>query len=293
MKTFKIYLEKKYHYSEITIQEKINQILQWKRLCLSAQELSVLNRKELLPLIELLSIRYSSSTLNNYLKTLEQYYNYLVETQTRKENPVKGFRIKLDQKTLLRGLFTEQELTNIYNTYSTKGHLGGRFHYYRQRNKVILGLLIYQALDSATLDQLEIKDIDLEKEIIKIPSSSTYKLNDRILKIQSNQILEIKNYLTHTREELLKILKIHTHTKKLFPKSDKTKFSSITQSIKNQIGVEKLIILRYSRIAIWKKRYNLRQTQYKAGYKSILSLEKFNQQEIEILKQAIDKYHPL
>lgn len=287
------YLKTKYNYANRTLQEKNKQIGDWKALCLDYQQLENLTQKELLKLIEIQKRKYKAQTLNNHLNTIEQYYTYLIEVGKKKDIPIKNFRIKTETHKIVQGLLTEQELTQIYNNYSNQGHLGGQFNHYRQRNKVILGLMIYQGLDSSTLEKLKLEDINLDQSIIQVPKISEHKLQERILPLESHQILELHNYITHTREALLVLLKVEENTKKLFPKSEKTKFSSITQSIKKQINIENLIYLRYSRITIWKKRYNLRQTQYKAGYKSILSLEKFNQEEIEKLKQSIEKYHPL
>lgn len=296
-KEFICYLKRKYHYSERTLQEKVNQITKWKKLCIQSQKLEDLRTKEVLSLVELLRQKYNIQTLNNYIKTLEQYYAYLIEVGKMEENPVRSFRIKTDKKTLIQGLLTEQELRSIYENYSVQGHYGGQFDYYKQRNKVILGMMVYQGLDSGTLGILEVQSIDLEKGILKVPKSSEYKLNERVLTLESEQILEIYRYLTQTRQELLKLLKVEENTKKLFPKSEKTRISSITKSIKKELSknykLSSLIQLRYSRISIWKKRYNLRETQYRSGYKSLLSLEKFNQEEIEELQQSIEKYHPM
>jgi integrase/recombinase XerD len=287
------YLKRKYNYAERTLQEKADQLGNWKDLCLQSQKLEKLTAKELLILIEILKKKYKIQTLNNHLKTLEQYYNYLVETKKRKIHPLKNFRIKQDSKPLLQSLFTEKELTEIYNNYTAKGHYSGQFDVYKQRNKVILGLMIYQGADSGTLEKLQTRDIDLQAGKIKIPRASDYKLNARTLTLESSQILELHTYLTQTRKKLLKLVKSEKSTKKLFPKSSKTNFSGITQAIKRQTALENVLQLRYSRITIWKKQYNLRETQYKAGYKSLLSLEKFNQEELEELKQAVEKYHPI
>lgn len=286
------YLQSKYPYTPRTLQDKQNQINSWKNLCLKNQYIEKLTTQELLKLVEHQKKKYKIQTLNNHLKTLEQYYNYLVETQQIQEHPLKDFRIKTETNPLIQGLLNEQELADLYENYSVQGHLGGQFNHYRHRNKVILGLMIYQGLGSSTLERLEIGHIDLDQGSIEIPKISDYKLKERILPLSSTQLKELHKYLTQTREELLKLVKTEEATNKLFPKSENTKFSSITQSLKKQLHLENIHQLRYSRIVAWKKQYNLREVQYQSGYKSIISLEKFNQQEIEELQQSINKYHP-
>lgn len=292
MKTFKEYLQGQYPYSENTLQEKENQLRNWKSLCLKGQELEKLTLRELLPLIEIQKKNYSISSVNNQLKTLEQYYHYQKKTGQITQHPLIGFRIKPEPPKLIQGLYSEEELKELYESYSEKGHYGGQFDVYRQRNKVILGLLIYQGLTLHTLEKLESRHLHLEEGEIEIPALSAYKLNGRILPLESNQVLALHNYQSHTREELLRLIKTEKDTCMLFPRSNKTSLSSIGQSIKKQLGLVNIYQLRYSRIVLWKKQYNLREVQYKAGYRSILSLEKYNQEELEQLQESIKKYHP-
>jgi integrase/recombinase XerD len=101
------------------------------------------------------------------------------------------------------------------------------------------------------------------------------------------------HYLHTTRPALLRLVKAPADTPLLFPTGSRTRFSAITKSIRRQLGVASLILVRNSRIDLWMKRYNLRQVQYMAGYRTLQSLEKFNAGQIEQLKQAIEKYHPL
>ncbi|TWP31532.1 site-specific integrase [Apibacter muscae] len=286
------YLQTQYPYSERTLQDKQSQIENWKNQCLKNQTLENLTSKEVLKLIEIQKKKYKIQTLNNQIQTLEQYYNYLVETKKRKDHPIRHFRIKPETKPIIQGLLTEQELTEIYEQYPSDKPIK-RLEPYRQRNKVILGLIIYQALDNTTLSKLEIQDIDIKKRHIKVPKVNSYKRNKRTLKLNPNQIPALANYLTQTRKEILRQVKTQETTKKLFPTSEKTKFSSITKAINKQIKIEKQLTLRYSRISLWIKQSNLIQAQYNAGYRSIKSLEKLDLTHLEKLKQDLAKYHPL
>lgn len=286
------YLQTQYPYSERTLHDKQAQIENWKNLCLKNQLLEQLSTKELLQLIEIQKKKYKIQTLNNQIQTLEQYYNYLVETKKRKDHPIRHFRIKPETKPIIQGLLTEQELTEIYKHYPSDKPIK-RLEAYRQRNKVILGLIIYQALDNTTLSKLEIQDIDLKKRHIKVPKVNSYKRNKRTLKLDSNQIPALANYLIQTRKEILRQVQTQETTKKLFPTSENTKFSSITKAINKQIKIENQLTLRYSRISLWIKQSNLIQAQYNAGYRSIKSLEKLDLTHLEKLKQDLEKYHPL
>lgn len=289
---FREYLKTQKRYSENTLNEKEKQLQNWKNYCGKNQNFETITTTELLKIVELQKRKYQSQTLNNQLLTIEQYFFYLIEKGIRKEHPLKNFRIKTEKKPLIKGLLTEEELNKMYENYPTKGHYGGQFDVYKQRNKVILGLMIYQGLSSGSIAQIELKDIDLEKGSIFIAERLKTRLNPRNLPLEAVQIMELNNYLTLTRNQLLELIKTDSGTKKLIPLGNNTKFSSITKNIKKQTELQDIQQLRNSRIALWLKQHNVRVVQYKSGYRRLLSLEQFKQDELESLKQAVAKYHP-
>jgi site-specific recombinase XerD len=290
---FKAYLKTQNHYTERSLELKLEHINQWKKLCSIYQELENLNREELLKIIEIQKKQYETQTLNNQLKTLEQYYQYLVETNQRENHPIKGFRIKIKANPLIINYLTQEELENIYQNQTTKGHFGNQFDTYKERDKAMVGLMVYQALGTGSLAQLKTEDLYLENGKIKIPQTTDFKLNERVLPLESNQILFLQYYLTETRPKLLQLIKTQENTKKLFPTAEKTRFARLVNQLKKKHNLKDINQIRYSRINLWLKQYNIRQVQYKAGYKSLASIEKFNQSDLESLKQAIDKYHPM
>ena len=289
---FKEYLKTQKRYSENTLNEKEKQLQNWQQYCGTNQSFETITTTELLKIVELQKRKYQPQTLNNQLLTIEQYFFYLIDKGIRKEHPLKNFRIKTEKKPLIKGLLTEEELNKMYESYPTKGHYGGQFDVYKQRNKVILGLMVYQGLSSGSIAQIELKDIDLEKGTIYIAERLKTRLNPRNLPLEAVQIIELNTYLTQTRNHLLELIKIDSGATKLIPLGNKTKFSSITKNIKKQTELQDIQQLRNSRIALWLKQYNVRVVQYKAGYKRLLSLEQFKQDELESLKQAVAKYHP-
>lgn len=290
MKEFLHYLKDNYNYTESTIIEKEKQVLLWKNLSSGKQNFDRINTAELLKIVELLQKKYALITVNNQLKTIEQYFDYLQLKGKRKDHPLKNFRIKTPKRPLITGFLTEEELQNIEKEFREKKYKKGQFELYGKRNQIILSLLIYQALNTGSLRELKVKDIDLEKGIIRVPEATENRLKERILPLEASQILELYKYITETRTELLQISKTVKETEKLFIIGENTKFSSITKQIRKQINVPSLQQIRNSRINLWLKQYNLREVQYKAGFRYLRSLEYFNQTELENLKQEIEKY---
>lgn len=290
MKEFLHYLKENYHYTESTLIEKENQVLLWKHRCSRKQDFDKLNTTELLKIVALQQKKYALITVNNQLKTIEQYFDYLQLKGKRKDHPLKNFRIKTPKRPLITGFLTEEELQNIEKEFREKKYKKGQFSLFGKRNQVILSLMIYQGINTGSLRELKVQDIDLEKGLIRVPEATENRLKERILPLEASQILELYKYITETRTELLQLSKTVKETDKLFIVGEKTKFSSITTEIRKQIHIESLQLIRNSRINLWLKQYNLREVQYKAGFRYLRSLEYFNQTELENLKQEIEKY---
>lgn len=294
MMTFTDYLKTQYHYSEKTLLEKEKQLENWQKMCGNYQNLSTLNKTELFKIIEIQRKKYKETTLNYLLKTLEQYYFYQIKTGKRTDNPLKDFRIKTPKKPLLKGFLNEEELNEIYQKMPVKGHYSGQFDGFAMRKKIIVGLLVYQGLCTSDFGEIDLQDIDLKSGTIEISKKQSSRLNGRKLVLSPNQIIDLQQYTEKTRGEIMQILK-QENSEKLFPFSEKSGVKSLTKTIKTSIGkhvqITHLQQIRYSRIALWLKVFNPREVQYKAGYKSLLSLEKFQQDRLESLKQAIEKHH--
>jgi site-specific recombinase XerD len=295
MKTFKDYLKTRYRYNQESLARKEREVSLWQKLCNKHQKLETLNTSDILQLVQIQKQNYCIQVVNAHLHSLEQYYFFLIEIGKRKDHPIKNFRIKIDPSPLLKTFLSEKELRHIYENFPDKGHYGGKFNLYAQRNKIIVGLMIFQGLESGVLRTLTLENINLQKAEIHIPKTSESKLRPRKLPLESIQIIDIQNYLNHTRGEIIKLLKAPYNEQKLFPQSHNTKYGrtviSIRKIIQKEFKVSSLKQLRNSRIVLWLKMHNLREVQYKSGYKSLASLEKYKQNELESLKEAVSKYH--
>lgn len=156
---------------------------------------------------------------------------------------------------------------------------------YKDTDKLILGLIIYQSLDIQSILNLKKEDINLEKgEILANPS--------RIIKLEPHQILPLNYYI----ENIHKSTKNHLFTDKERTLINQLQF--ITKRLKNQlkeneINLKSLNQLRQSRYAIWYKQHGIRKSQYLGGFKSPYTIQKYANMDIEDLKSAVEKFHPL
>lgn len=268
--------------------------------------------KEIMLYLQYLQKRkISQATKKIRIYALKQFFDYQIETGTRINNPARRIKIKGVQKQKAYQVFTMQELQNIYQNYEVPKEKDSRSHHNwfaayrlsRERNKVIIGLLIYQGITTAEVGRILLEDLDLRNGKIDIRGGRIGR--DRTLELKSHQIMDLMEYQYKTRAELLKY-QSNPDTKRLFlctPPSGKTKteekgklniFDAMTKELKQQYP--KLINLQHIRTSVityWLKKYNLRQVQYQAGHKNIYSTELYLVNDIDDLQTEINQYHPL
>lgn len=235
------------------------------------------------------------------LNSIRIYYDFLVDTGTIAQNIIRRIRINQVGRRALPQILSSEQMEKIYHDFTNLPewhHRSERTRLIHQRNTVILGLMIYQGLDSGQVARLELTHLNLEEGKIYIPSGR--KSNARILNLQTVQILPIKTYLDITRPQLLEMQQKHhepdrSRTSHLF---STRKFSDMLSRIIRQVKridpeVTDSRQIRASVIMGWLKQYNIRQVQYMAGHKSIRSTENYRLQDLTDLTRQLELFHPL
>lgn len=244
------------------------------------------------------------------LSALKHFFNFQIENNQRKDNPANRIKLQGGQKQKLYPILTPQELQSIYENYTVPKEDDPRSHHnwfnaYRlskERNKVIIGLLFNQGITTAEVSRITTDSLDLRNGKIDITGGRTGK--DRTLELKSSQIMDLMEYQYKTRNELLKYHK--EPTKQLFlstPASGQTQvndvnafniFKRLTDELKEQNPkFINFLQVRASVITYWLKNYNLRQVQYFAGHKRIISTEMYLINDIDDLQKEIDNFHPI
>jgi integrase/recombinase XerD len=296
---FKDYLQEKIGHTKNTSRYKnniVNEYLQW----LQENEIKIkkMTYSNLLDYIgHLQRQNKSKSTINYCLKTISVYNNYLVLSGVEVKDIAKA--VQLRGITQTHTLFlAEEELKSIYEnfeSYNTKGH-------YMYSDKLILSLMIYQALDERDIFSLEINHIKLGDGTLYVPSNPRRK-ESRTLALEAHQILAFKEYIDNYRKPFHKNHSEEISEKLFSPNADKVHrlhdqiklmLKALKETaIKTNINITKLYTLRQSRIAIWIKQYGLRKAQYLAGYKTVASVELYQINDISDLQEQIKLLHPL
>jgi integrase/recombinase XerD len=248
--------------------------------------------KDITGYIGALRQRYSKpATISRILSSIKVYYGYLCDAGIRNDNPTKAVKLrdKQNKDIQLQDLFTSEELEALMNRKERYTNLD-------YRNKVLIGLLIYQALHPGEIEKLTIENINLAAGSIYI--KSTHKTNSRVLQLKPNQILLFHQYITEVRLKLLNenestalLIGIRggTMTGEDITKHVKRSFKQLYPNRKvNAQTIRQSVITN-----LLKQGHDLSLVQVFAGHKNPSSTEKYKQTEIETLKAAVNKYHPL
>ena len=273
-----------------------NHIEKLKKWCWSKRiDIEIIQYKELLKYISTLKPSHKPSTINGHLAAIKHYLNYLIEQGYRTENIAEGLKVRGDTKKVLQNLLDADELEDLYYSYETNTHKRTNFYFEAtsKRNKVIVGLLVYQGLVSNNFNRLKVDDINLSRGTIYI--ASTRKNASRKIQLKPWQIMQIKEYI----EEVLPIIQKHidVYDERLFPLNT-SQFSvllfPIFKKLKsyNQKAINNSSI-RASVIVNWLRQYNIREVQEMAGHRHICSTESYKQDNLENLQKVIQNFHPL
>lgn len=214
----------------------------------------------------------------------------MTEENYRQENSIQNINIKGVKKEVIHNLLSQDELEDLYQSYNTE--IGNPLA--RKRNKIMLGLLIYQGLTTQNLQQLQVENIQLYKGKIDLLGSK--KSNGRILELKPWQLMELMEYIKEIRPQILE--QTSKETEQLFlPLGSSLKLhNSLSKIVKELKKINNKFInlkqIRTSVIVNWLKQYNLRKVQYLAGHRYISSTERYKQDDLESLHKTINTFHP-
>lgn len=234
-------------------------------------------------------------SINGELIAIRQYFNYLISESYRADNPANDLQVKGTPKKVLHNLLSNDALEDLYYSYPTK-HKNHLVQASLQRDKVIVGLMVYQGITSQELYRLQIEDILLMRGKITIPG--TNKSNRRELELKAWQMMELQNYIHTTRDETIRFSRTTQDDDQFFYASKSQINGIITRIIKTlkkyNAELRNHNHIRASVIVNWMKQYDdLRTVQYLAGHKHITSTEKYVQDDLENLSEIVDNFHPL
>lgn len=283
------------HYSSKSIERYEGRLKDYKAWCKKRRhDCEQIDYKVFLQYVKYLQNKgWKPSSVNDQLRCVKYYFEHLIDDNIRHDNPAEDVSVKRQKTKVLSNLLSKEELEDLYYSFETENINDFYFTATAKRNKVITGLIVYQALNNVTLKSLQVEHLQLYKGKIYIPS--TRKSNSRTLELRPWQIIELMEYLGEYRPKIQKHIK--NYSESLFPLNS-DQFSCILNSVFKKLKtlnqkVKNIHQLRASVITLWLDKNNIREVQIMAGHKYIGSTEKYQQDNLENLKEAIQNYHPL
>jgi integrase/recombinase XerD len=282
---FKEYLEKQ----GLKKQTAVNYLGKLKQLLKRAEEVG--KNIDTMSLDELYQFKnqykeegFALATIKQHFVSLKYYYGFI----GRKDNPAVKMKFEKRQQTLPTNQLTLHEMLDLYRSYPV-------YTIKDKRDIVILGVMIFQGLKRAEVEQLELHHIDTSEGTIYIPSTS--QTNSRTIKLEAIQMECLLDYIYDIREKLLQEKKKETN-RLFFSLGTGTKMDNVLQHslqilrTKNKY-FKSFTQLRESRISLWITENGIRKTQYLSGMKYASSLERYQTKDIEQLRQKLSIAHPM
>ena len=222
----------------------------------------------------------SSRTINYDILTINHLYK-----SHEKESPLEELRLRGLRHETKNNPISYKNLEDLYEVYNESGATG-------KRNKVILGILIYQGTKRIELERMRMEDLDLENGLIRIRETGV--TNSRILKLESSQILGLSNYVYRVRPELNKRDLDYLFLSKGKGNRLGNILGVIWRSVFKYYGMKiNAQEVRRSLIIHWLKTKDIREVQYMAGHRYVSSTFKYGERNLEELLEEIERIHPL
>jgi site-specific recombinase XerD len=301
------------NYSETTQKmylRSVNLFLEW-----IDKEQTQITKKDVLKYLEYLKTQKNLKNVSRKMELtgINHYFTFLYQSEQTTQNPCSFLKIRGIEKVSLYRTFTPEQLTQLFDDYYTV--FVKNYDYTRtppnrltetklnkERNAVILNLLIHQGATTKEIDKMLLQDIDLIKATVKIRGGK--RSNERNLQLKAEQIGLLINYIQNIRPQFL--TSRNQESEKLFfpypntgnqksrnPEGITDLFKPLTNQVKT---IESHFInfkqVRASVITNWLKVHGLRKTQYMAGHRYIRGTEYYLPNNLEDLTNDISKHHP-
>jgi site-specific recombinase XerD len=294
MTEYKAYLQKE-NYSKSTINNYSKHIEFFKKWCKrNHTNPEYVDYNKMLKYIKYLQRKENTkTTVQKRINIVKNYFKFLISENYRADNPIENVNLKGAKRIINYNLLEADELEDLYYSFDTENYQEEYHKYTSKRNKVIVGLMVYQGLNTTELRQLELENLELYKGKIYIKSGK--RSNARMLELKSWQVIELLEYVKEIREEIVRRKNIQSE--RLFVPNNKRLSNTILAIVKKlkktNHKVNNTHQIRASVITNLLGQYNLRKVQYLAGHRYISSTERYLQDDLENLHEIVNNFHPI
>lgn len=216
-------------------------------------------------------------TISNYLFAVKLYYRWLQQSGQREDHPCARLVLRdlVDRSVRMDKLYSREQLQEL-----------ALEKWSNPRNRIMVGLLVYQALMVSEVVSLLVGDVDLAAGEIYVRQSVSNRA--RKLPLLAGQVLELQVLMAG--RPATEALILTRYDKALVA-------SSISRTINSRRPKDHRFLpsrIRQSVIAHkLQAGHDTRIVQAFAGHRQLSTTEGYKQDELERLRAGIVKYHPL
>jgi integrase/recombinase XerD len=226
----------------------------------------------------------SKKRVHSQMNVIRHYFTYLISEGKREDNPAAGIYVQGIVRKLPSNLLAMDELEELHRRYQLQINVD-------PAKKIMLGLLVYQGLQTEEITRLEPAHIHLKEGKIFIKGTSWS--NERWLPLQAHQVGELQEYMQANRFKegifLARPVRVDASKRNI---SNRMKHM-LVQLQKLNPKIINANQIRNSVITFWLQRYNLRQVQYMAGHRYVSSTERYQVLNTDDLQNELQKHHPM
>ena len=275
-------IEKKYSKNTVTSYER--DLKKFQKI-MDNKKINNISKKDIQNYLNELNKNQSSRSISRNISTLKSFYKYLKINKKITINPMDQINNPKTKKTLPKVL-SEEEINNLLDI-----KLKTNFDY---RNKAMLELMYSSGLRVSELINLNLNDIDLDNDTVKIFGKGS---KERIIPLNDYAKEALKEYITVHRKELFKhgennYLFLNNHGNKMTRQG----FFKILQKLAREKNIKTELsphTLRHSFAThLLKYGADLRSIQELLGHSDISSTQIYTHITNEKLEKNYKEYHP-
>jgi len=258
--------------------------------------------------------KYQNITRKNILIALNHYFTALLKSELVTSNPTAFLKIRGADKKHLYNTFSFEELTELADNYYhifirnfDDNHIPKNqknlSKLSKERNHLMLSLLLFQGLATNELQNIKLDDLDLTKASIKI--TGTKKSNQRNIPLEASQIGAFMHYLQNIHPHFLEYQDNKDRLCLFLPlpeagrskAHEKNDLLGVMKNLSKQVKTLQTNFINFRQIRAsvithWIKTFGLRKAQYFAGHRYISSTENYLPNDLESLTEDITKFNP-
>ncbi len=242
-------------------------------------------------------------TIQRYMGAVVHFFAWQVILGRREDNPARAIDIHGIERRTMHVILSRQELERIYQQHTErkasppvwKGIEARNEELSLKRDRVALGLLVFQGLTSQELEALQVKDVELRAGKVNVPGGRRH--NARTLTLEAAQVMDLMEYTLSVRPQLVELHAKNTEALIVTSGSGSELHNTLHKLTKRLHAIEPKVKtlhqLRASVITHWIKTLNLREAQHRAGHRYVSSTEAYLINDLEGLAEDVARFHPI